>query len=345
MDGRDTSADDLTLLRQHARAILDAGADVAAFIAPTEALRKLVERCSGFDFTARTHAAGGPSQLPDGVALAPMQAARCARQVWRSAAFIQGSAAAVQAAQRQCSGRPVRVLYAGCGPFALLALPVMALWPASQVRFTLLDFHGEALASARRLVAHLGLEASVQDWVEADATAYRIDSAAPPDIIISETMSAALAHEPQVAITRHLLAQAPQAQMVPACVRVELALCDLRKENGYQPESHYDRIALGKVFTLDAAAVASWQGHPPGPLPAAAITLPAAIAPRYTLRLLTRIAVFADIALGDYACSLNAPRPLPGKLQVDGGDVLQFAYRLGNDPGLDVQLLSPTHST
>jgi hypothetical protein len=68
---------------------------------------------------------------------------------------------------------------------------------------TLLDIHAEALAPARALVAALGLDAGVADWVQADAAAYRLDPDALPDVIVSETMSAALKREPQVAITRN----------------------------------------------------------------------------------------------------------------------------------------------
>lgn len=316
-----------------ARAILDAGDATAAVVAAAEALRQLAERCSGFDYAATIHGSENQLRLPQGVALAPVQAARCASQPWRTAAFVQGAAAALTAARQRCTDRPVRVLYAGCGPFALLALPLMALWPADQACFTLLDVHGETLASARCLVASLGLEAGVSAWIQADASAWRVDPDAMPDIILSETMSAALAHEPQVAIARHLLAQAPAALLVPACVRINLVLCDPAREKGYEATPRRDRIALGEVFRLDAATIEAWADDT-GPLPAAMIALPGNIPPRYQARLLTKIDVFAGIMLDDYASSLNLPQPLPGKPVLREGDVLRFSYRLGADPGL-----------
>jgi hypothetical protein len=63
------------------------------------------------------------------------------------------------------------------------------------------------------------------------------------------------------------------------------------------------------------------------------------IEPRYQVRLLTHIEVFDGIALGDYACSLNTPRFLPGKPLFTGGERLQFRYRLGGNPGLDFLML------
>lgn len=338
---RAPASDDRAQLREIAQAILAAGNAPAAVVAPAEALRQLVERCSGFDYAAPAHGAQHQRKLPQGVALAPVQAARCASQPWRTAAFVQGAAAALMAARQRCGDRPVRVLYAGCGPFALLALPLMALWPADQAQFTLLDIHRDTLASARRLVSGLGLDAGVAAWIEADATALRLDPDALPDIILSETMSAALAHEPQVAIARNLLGQASPALLVPACVRVDLALCDPARENGYQATPRRERIALGEVFRLDAPAIAGWA-EAGACLPAAAIALPDSIPPRYQARLLTRIDVFAGITLDDYASSLNLPRPLPGSPALQPGDVLRFHYRLGGDPGLACDILS-TH--
>ena len=60
-------------------------------------------------------------------------------------------------------------------------------------------------------------------------------SGAPPSApaaAVATARRAALTHEPQVAIARHLLAQAPQALMVPASVRVDACLCDPARERG-----------------------------------------------------------------------------------------------------------------
>lgn len=229
----------------------------------------------------------------------------------------------------------MRVLYAGCGPFAYLVLPLLALWPAQQVQVTMLDIHAGALAPARQLVAALGLDAGVAAWVRADAARVRLDARALPDVIVSETMSAALRTEPQVAITRNLLGQAPGALMVPASVRVECVLCEREREDA----PWRDTTRLGQVFTLDAAAVASWQAAPDGTLPAATITAPRDAAAQATLRLLTEITVFDDITLTQGDCSLNNPRYLPGKPLLARGRQVRFHYRLGADPGLDYVVL------
>jgi len=329
--GAPGASGELARLRTLARAILGAGPDLCAAVEPVQELRLLAERLSGIDMSAGLNIGEGQSWLPSGLAVSPVNAALCAREFLRSAAFIQGAGAALEQAATRCEGRPVRVLYAGCGPFAFLLLPLMALWPPGRAQFTLLDIHEEALAPARALVTALGLDAAVAAWVRADAATVRLDPEALPDVIVSETMSAALLREPQVAITRNLLGQAPAALMVPAEVRVDCVLCERPDETGAWQET----LSLGQVFALDAAAVASWDAAPDGVLPGATLILPEPRMPRRRLRLLTEITVFGDIVLTRGQCSLNTPRYLAFPAELQGGQRLQFRYRLGPNPGIE----------
>lgn len=326
---------ELARLRAIAHAILAAGPDLRAAVAPVQDLRLLAERLSAMEMSVPGNLGDGASWLPSGLALSPVNAALCAREYLRSAAFIQGASRAMEQAARRCGGRPIRVLYAGCGPFAFLLLPMLALWPPARARFTMLDVHGEALAPARRLVAALGLDAAVTSWVQADATTVRLDPDALPDVIVSETMSAALKREPQVAITRNLLAQAPGALMVPASVRVDCML----SERPDASRAWRDTMRLGQVFVLDAAAASGWDAGVDGTLPAATITLPDQVAPHATLRLFTDITVFDGVHLTQGDCSLNMPRYLPGKPLFAAGQKVRFHYRLDADPGIDYSLL------
>lgn len=247
----------------------------------------------------------------------------------------QGAARALDQAAARCDTRPLRVLYAGCGPYAFLLLPLLALWPARQAQFTMLDIHADALAPAQRLVTALGLDDRVAAWVQADAATVRLDPDALPDVVVSETMSAALKSEPQVAIARNLLGQAPAALMVPASVRVDCMLAE--RANDTSPWR--DSVRLGQLFALDAAALARWDGAHDSALPAATVTMPGGIAPHATLRLLTEITVFDGILLTQGDCSLNTPRYLPGKPLFGAGQQVRFHYRLGADPGLDYTVL------
>ena len=117
------------------------------------------------------------------------------------------------------------------------------------------------IASAKSVVSRLGLDRSVESYVLADACDYTIPSDSIPDILLCETMSTALEREPQVAIMRHLLGQAPDAVIVPESVRVDAFLVDTSKEPDLiVPESENpsakwqpDRIPVGPVFELNAS--------------------------------------------------------------------------------------------
>ena len=307
-----------------AAALCDPRRSLASLVGETVQLRQLVERHSRLSMDRQDGLRDGESFLPSGWAISPVQAGLCAREPYRSAAFIQGLALAVRERLDVSGGRPVRVLYAGCGPFALLALPVMAVLDAKQVQFAILDVHAETLAYARELIAALGLDGHVAEYLCADAAAYQMPAGATPDVIVSETMNTALGKEPQVAILRNLHAQAPAAALLPAAVTVHLGLD--RRSPG-EPCTDW-----GRVFALDADALRTWQGESGDSLPAASIRLPDVL--EQAPRLLTRIRVHGDIVLGDHECSLNLPLPLPGKPSLPGGSMLDFHYRLGGQPGL-----------
>ena len=173
-------------------ALCDPQRTLASLVGETVQLRLLVERHSRLPMDRQDGLRDGESFLPSGWAISPVQAGLCAREPYRSAAFIQGLALAVRERLDVNGGRPVRVLYAGCGPFALLALPVMAVLDASEVQFAILDVHAETLDYARDLIAALGLDSHVDEYICADAAAYQMPAGAMPDVIVSETMNTCL---------------------------------------------------------------------------------------------------------------------------------------------------------
>lgn len=337
--------DDLDELKRISSAILDPEKTLTDLIPEAQALRDLFERKARFCIDHRRDLAAGESRLDSGLAISPTLAAMCIRELFRTTAFVRGLGTAIRDALY--SGRPAHVLYAGCGPYATLAVPLMAAFTREQVSFTLLDIHQESLDKALALIDSFGLSHYVDASVCADATRYRIPADEKPDVIVSETMAVCLHNEPQVSIARHLLAQAPDARMVPQSVSVEACLLDLSREHvvmpagfdGEFPQPARDRIYLGKIFELDTANIHRWEGLAGDRLPAGRVTIPAQPESRYRPYLLTRIEVYGDARLQDYDCSLTPPQPLRGK--VEGGETLQFHYRLGNNPQLCHEAVAP----
>jgi hypothetical protein len=97
---------------------------------------------------------------------------------------------------------------------------------------------------------------------------------------------------------------------------------------------------LGKIFELDAANIFHWKEIEGDRLPAGRVRMPSRLERRYRPHLLTRIAVYDEIRLQDYDCSLTVPQRLPGRPELAGGETLQFYYRLGPHPRLGHEVTS-----
>jgi len=281
----------------------------------------------------------GETACGQGLAISPTQAAGCADEFLRTAAFLRGLQGAIEEALDSNSGRPVRVLYAGSGPYATLAVPLMSLFSPDEARFTILDLHAASIESVKSVVSGLGLDQSVESYVLGNACDYIIPGEALPDILLCETMSTALEKEPQVAIIRHLLAQAPKAIMVPESVRVDAFLVDTSKEPVIIiPESddplakwQPDRIDMGPVFELNASTIHSWDPLAKERLPAATIHMPQPPDPGYRPFLFTTITTHGEHVLLTHDCNLTGIREIEG---ISAGETVHFHYRLGANPCL-----------
>ena len=97
------------------------------------------------------------SLLEDGVAINPQAAAHCVVDYQRSVVFIRGVYAAINAVKTRFPDTVIDILYAGCGPFATLLLPVLGKFTPGTLNITLLDIHQRSLDSVEQLLAYFGL--------------------------------------------------------------------------------------------------------------------------------------------------------------------------------------------
>jgi hypothetical protein len=277
--------------------------------------------------------------LSTGSAISPVDAGRCLLDARRTAVYLRGVHDAIQEARRRFPNEVIHVLYAGCGPFAPLCLPLLPLLAGQAVRFTLLDVHARAIESVEAILAALQLEGENVDCLACDATLYRNPDGRPLHVVISETMQQALEKEPQVAI---LMNTAPQLAagglMVPEMIAVDAVLTDLSRElgsNGVIPGSWSGRIPLGRILALDRERACAWaaagvSSH----LPPARIALPPVVAAQYSLVLATTIRTFGAHMLQEYASGLTYP------LMVNdwhAGEEVEFIYHLGKKPGFHLE--------
>lgn len=338
------------------RHLLDTRIPIHSLIPEASALRDILEAHTGFRVAHGADQCPGGTRLESGLAISTTHAALCLREQLRTLAFVRGIGEAV-AARRQAlpPGEPLRILYAGCGPYALLTLPLMLQDHPESLQITLLEIHPESLERALTLIDSLGLRAFIADTFCGDATTYCIPPDAPPALIVSETLAVALHNEPLVSILRHLAPQAPTAILIPEAVQVDLALVNTRREHTLMPAGYNeeiqgqipaparDRQPLGPVFTLNRASILAWG--PPraedSTLPAATVTLPPHLPTRYQPYLMTRIQVFGNVVLENYDSSLTLPQVMRITPPLEGGERLAFHYQLGPYPELAYQVVPP----
>jgi len=327
-------------LAELVRAILDETSPSYSLDAEIASLAKLLRNHATVRIDPSRVVADGETKTGQGLALSPTMAGRCADDIARTAVFLRGLNRAIEESCKLNQLRPIRVLYAGCGPYALLAVPAMAMFGPEELRFTRLDIHRPSIDSARIVVQSLGLDECVEGYEVCDACRYRIPADRMPDVILSETMNACLEKEPQVPIFRHLLAQAPSATLVPKAVHVDACLVNAGREFTFVESGRddvpltRDRVLLGRVFELSTESIALWTHESSDRLPALSVHVPRPLETRYTPMLLTTVVVQADHILESYDSGLTIPKPLPFDGPVRGGDTLGFHYRLGAHPKL-----------
>ncbi len=279
--------------------------------------------------------AKGETITASGVAISPKMAAMCLDDFARTVQFIRGMHAAIRAARTKISDRPVRVLYAGCGPWATIAVPLMTTFRSDEAVFTLMDIHIESIKSVMEIVGKLELNDHVSKFEIADAASYRIEAGDRPDIILIEMMRAGLEAEPQVAVAMNLMRQMPDALMIPEAVSIDVALMcaaqaiDLENAEMTEP----DRVAVGPVFVLDSTSLKSWSGNDTGQITGAAVEIPYFDSRRRRPMLLTTVRVFGEHILKDYDSGITCPKKLPISAEIVAGDVIEFSYVLGSRPG------------
>lgn len=266
-----------------------------------------------------------------GIALGPTWAAMCIEDFQRTRQFVRGSFQAVLACRSANQGRPVHMLYAGCGPFATLVLPLLAHFSEQQLRLTLVDINPISLECVQRLFARLNLANYVEEVSLSDAVSMIISKPDAIDIVLSETMQRALQNECQVQIMSNLIAQVSDAVlMLPERITLTLAQKDFSKPEPADGEPR-PMQTLGTVFEFSAATIRNCivpKENDALVLRTEGITTTLAHA-NIELYVLTNIHVFGDAHLAFNASGLSTPHriPLPLKLRrthANNGDPVGF---------------------
>lgn len=325
-------------LRQATLALLDK--NTAAYSLRTEVLdiKSILQEAGGFSTEGQQSISTGETITSSGVAISPTMAAMCLDDFARTVVFTRGVHDAIGHLNRQ--GRPLHVLYAGCGPLAPLAIPLMTVISPDDARFTLIDIHAESVESVNRIIETLQLHDSILSVRNVDASDHTAENGDEPDLMIVEIMRAALEAEPQVAVSRELVRRFPSAILAPARVTIDLVLQGALKDDG----SERDRVFVGRIMTVDRgqlkkpSAENAMQSE-------ISIQLPDFDEALLTPMLHTTVHVYGENVLKEFDSGITIPKRLPIKTRVRSGDELTFKYEIGERPGLIVNPSSTPRSS
>ncbi len=288
-----------------------------------DSLYELFKSITGIDFT---NWSDGDIHLPSGKAISPEGAAHCLLEMKRTAIFLRGIKQAIDL--KMSDGKEqVKILYAGCGPYATLITPLLHYYSADRINVTLLDVNSVSLNSAEKLINELGLGDYIEQFVLTDATIYTIDR--PYDIVISETMQAGLKNEPQVAIAQNLIPQCkPETIFIPEQITIDAYLRkrgiwdgDQLLEEGGETNHLCELFAVNKT-NLDSSNYRK------------VVTLPPTFNKPYDLLLYTTIKVFGSEVLGLNDCSLNLPLKYL-ELREGHPKAIEFWYNQSSKPKIE----------
>ncbi|MBB4079865.1 hypothetical protein GGR28_002492 [Lewinella aquimaris] len=308
-----------------------------------ELLRETIDEYRDLLLTASGIDLGGAEAIDHfntgtGVAIGATWAALCVDDLIRTQRFVSGLYRAVQDVIVRRSG-PVHVLYAGTGPFATLALPLMTRFTPEQLQFTCLEITDASFLAVRQLFSALDLERYVIDVIQTDASTFRIAGELPVDIMLSETMQYCLIDEMQVPIALNLMAQLPpETIMIPERITLRLAVLEDTKD---QPVA----TDLGTIFTVDRASLQAYRAEPES-TDWPTVRLPVPMLPPSSrpgpLAIRTLIDVYGSIGLTDYESGLTIPKIIddyPDEL--NPLEAIDFTYQLTPSPLLWMDFVLP----
>jgi predicted RNA methylase len=268
--------------------------------------------------------------LPSGKALSSSYAAHCLLEMKRTAVFLRGINKAIDFKLAEKNGKPIRILYAGTGPYATLITPLLPLYSSELVKVDFIEINPISMQAAQRVVEHLGLTAFVEDYHVCDAATFTV--AKPYDVVISETMQRCLQYEPQVAIMQNLVAQLPPyAIFIPENITIDAVLTTRGKWN---PETciseGVERISLGCIM----------EANPMSPdCTPRIVELPIKVELGTRFGLYTTVRVFDEDILEEGDCSLTLPVMLFDSAPL-AGETLMFEYIQGEAPHVSCVVLS-----
>lgn len=313
-----------------------------------EAVRHLSAFYSRFVPEGQNHSQqqkGNEVLLQGGIALSSYDAAICLDEFIRTARFLKGTHMAIRELLRRFPGQKLNILYAGCGPYATLLLPLLPLFKPDELDVLLLDINTDSLRSVAGILSAAGLEDYQVAMQQADAIRYQSPESRPLHLVVSETMFYALIREPQVSITQNL---APQLQkggiLIPEAINLDLVYTFhgeepyLKSTDQYPNRLPYQhRIHVAPLFSITKELDFYRTNSSPGVFESGLYELPTDFSATPDLCIHTHLRIFGEVLLHSAESSITNPYCMVSlynlqeqthvALTYDFNDIPQWTYK------------------
>lgn len=261
-----------------------------------------------------------------GNAIGTFWAANCVKEIFRTQRFVKGLEQAIKDLLNS-GQKPVHILYAGTGPFATLALPIMLTFQPTDVQFTLLEINQNSYEKLKELLETLNLLPYVKYFDLADATNYVLKNH-DVDIVLSETMNLALFKEPQVSIMMNLSRQL-KGRTIYLPQEIKVTLC--KQGNGNNLERlktlfQFDQSCLKKLLKRTKLNQEVFEK----------VDLDVDLKQGDRLCYLTEIHIYKELKLGLNDSSLTLLKYVKPSIQL-GEHQLSVQYQVSNNPGFVIE--------
>jgi len=288
-----------------------------------------------FDLTADNE-----KYIAGGQALSTYHAAVCTDDYLRTCYFLKGVYKAITKLQADFPSRRIKVLYAGCGPFATLLLPLLPLFEKNAVEAIILDINSSSIESVKKLISILHLEDYSLAMVETDATTYQKPDGWEMDLFVSETMHYGLTAEPQVAITKNFIPQLlPHTVFIPNHIHIDMVYTSFSKEpfikftqnplETTKRQSEPARQHIDRLFSIGKDAADLLKGNQ---IATGFYPLPDDLHSYPDLALFTEIEIYEDLSLKTAESVLTNPYCLTSLYHLKAHREFQLIYDFSETP-------------
>ncbi len=305
-----------SLFRDHVDRLLDPSDGIQELNAVRE-LSEIFREITGGD----EKLLGSFIDTRSGRALSPKSAADCFYDVTRVQVFLRGICDAVREAQKRFPNEKIKILYAGCGPFAALGVLLASQFSPKEIEILPIEIQEVSAECARQVIKVLGLELYMPEVIHGNAAKYRNDGQSP-HVIVTETMYQGLLNEPQAAITANLAPQLKEGGIfVPE--RVDVSAWLASEKGGLSLGQQLGTLACLRADSrselrsmVDAGVNGRFEIFP--------------FSERQNVILSTRVKVFGSHNLTDYDSLVTMPRRI-GQIDALQRTELVIKYRFGDD--------------